>query len=118
MRAIGRFPIKSRIGSTSAGWPYICTSMIAPVFGPMAPSIVAADIFQVPSSTSTKTGTKPESTTAIAQETIVNDGRMTSLPRGRLRALTATWSAAVPLQTPIACGTSQYSANLASKRSR
>ena len=70
---------------------------MARVRGPMAASTFAGSMPNVRASTSTKTGTAPWWSTAIAVATKVKAGTMTSSPAWIPAPISARCSAAVPL---------------------
>ena len=66
---------------------------------------------------SQKTGVAPDCATVLAAATKVSDGRTTSSPGPQPTASTASCSAAVPLDSAIACRAPQNAANSCSNAS-
>ncbi len=69
----------------------------------MAASISRSSMFSVSGRMSTKTGTAPRSTAALAVDTKVNDGMMTSSPGARSNSMAAISIAAVQEWVSRAC---------------
>src|SRR6185369_8419779 len=87
----------SAMGCSSQGTPWRWTGTMARVRGPMAASTFAGSMPNVRGSTSTKTGTPPWWSTAIAVATKVKAGTMTSSPAWMPAPISARCSAEVPL---------------------
>ena len=69
----------------------------------MAASTSRSSMFSVSGRMSTKTGTAPRSTAALAVDTKVNDGMMTSSPGARSNSMAAISIAAVQEWVSSAC---------------
>ena len=85
----------------------MCTGITARVRDVILADTWSRAKFQVSGSTSTNTGTHPASIIAIAQEIIVNDGRITSEPGSRSSAFIAICRAHVPFATATPYDTPQ-----------
>src|SRR5438552_17006197 len=103
MTGIPRSRAAARIGSISAVWPYKWTGMIAAVLRVIADASFAGSMLYDERSMSTKTGFAPHRTTVDAVAKNVRGGITTSCPGPMPWASNATWRAAVPFATAIAC---------------
>src|SRR5438552_2824219 len=103
MTGIPRSRAAARIGSISAVWPYKWTGMIAAVLRVIADASFAGSMLYDERSMSTKTGFAPHRTTVDAVAKNVRGGITTACPGPMPWAGNATWRAAVPFATAIAC---------------
>src|SRR5437867_6042285 len=103
MTGMPRSRATARIGSISAVWPYKWTGMIAAVLRVIADASFPGSMLYDERSMSTKTGFAPHKTTVEAVAKNVKGGITTSWPGPMPWASNATWRAAVPFATAIAC---------------
>src|SRR5438876_4771367 len=103
MTGMPRSRATARIGSISAVWPYKWTGMIAAVLRVIADASFPGSMLYDERSMSTKTGFAPHRTTVDAVAKNVRGGITTSCPGPMPWASNATWRAAVPFATAIAC---------------
>src|SRR2546425_10065233 len=103
MTGMPRSRAAARIGSISAVWPYRWTGMTAAVLRVMTEATFAGSMLYDDRSMSTKTGFAPQRRTVDAVAKNVRGGITTSWPGPMSCASRATWRAAVPLVTAIAC---------------
>src|SRR2546422_1272836 len=103
MTGIPRSRAAARIGSISAVWPYRWTGMTAAVLRVMTEATFAGSMLYDERSMSTKMGFAPHRRTVDAVAKNVRGGMTTSWPGPIPCASRATWRAAVPFVTAIAC---------------
>src|SRR2546427_2479677 len=103
MTGMPRSRAAARIGSISAVWPYRWTGMTAPVLRVMTEATFVGSMLYDDRSMSTKIGFAPQRRTVDAVAKNVRGGITTSWPGPMSCASSATWRAAVPFVTAIAC---------------
>src|SRR5439155_17529321 len=103
MTGMPRSRAAARIGSISAAWPYRWTGITAAVLRVMTDATFAGSMLYDDRLMSTKTGFAPHRRTVDAVAKNVRGGMTTSWPDPMPWARSATWSAAVPFATAIAC---------------
>src|SRR3989441_2151426 len=103
MTGMPRSRAAARIGSSSAVWPYRWTGMTAAVLRVMTEATFVGSMLYDDRSMSTKTGLAPQRRTVDAVAKNVRGGITTSWPGPISCASRATWRAAVPFVTAIAC---------------